>query len=372
MNATDTIVHLRDGAVAWVSPSVEGLLGAPPEHWLGRPVREVVPTTDLAAFDRRWALIDAGESVQERVRVVAVDGVVHWAHLRAAPFFDADGVRVGSTAALRLIDAEVRQEEENRLLADRLNAEMASAKEYVTSILPDDLHGEVEITSRYMPAMDLGGDGFHFRWLDDDHLKIYLIDVSGHGIRPALLSVSVHNLMRSGTPPMSTLLHPDRLLAKLNGDFPMDDQGDTYFTVWYGVYQKSTRTLRYASAGHPPALALNRHGDTVTATPLSTVGTPIGVFDDAAYTTNSYTVRPRRAAAYLQRRGLRVQDRRTNRRPNVPPELRRLLHHRGGHARVVAGPPGRPAPGPQPERPVRRRLRAGPGHVPLTEWPPWR
>ena len=31
----------------------------------------------------------------------------------------------------------------------------------------------------------------------------------------------------------------------------MDRQGGNYFTMWYGVYQKSTRTLRYASAGHP-------------------------------------------------------------------------------------------------------------------------
>ncbi len=292
MNSTDTIVHIRDGVAVWVSPSVEDLLGAPPEHWLGRPVREVVPLAEVAEFERQWALVAAGESVQARVAVVAVDGVTHWAHLHAAPFFDADGVRDGSTASLRLIDAEVEQEEENRRLADQLHAEMASAKDYVTSILPDDLHGEVEITSRYLPAMDLGGDGFHFRWLDDDHLKIYLIDVSGHGIRPALLSVSVHNLIRSEALPMSTLLNPARLLDKLNRDFPMDDQGDTYFTIWYGVYQKSTRTLRYASAGHPPALALNRNGDTMTATALSTVGTPIGVFDEATYTTDSYTVPP--------------------------------------------------------------------------------
>ena len=32
-------------------------------------------------------------------------------------------------------------------------------------------HGKVEVTSRYLPIMELGGDGFHYRWLDEDHLK---------------------------------------------------------------------------------------------------------------------------------------------------------------------------------------------------------
>ena len=32
--------------------------------------------------------------------------------------------------------------------------------------------------------------------------------------------------------------------------------GNLFFTTWYGVYQPSSRTLRYASAGHPPAFLI--------------------------------------------------------------------------------------------------------------------
>lgn len=181
-------------------------------------------------------------------------------------------------------------EAQKRALADRLSAEMSSAAEYVQSILPDDMDGEVEITSRYLPAMELGGDGFHYRWLDDDHLTVYLLDVSGHGIRPALLSASVNNLIRSGSLPVPILLKPERVLNKLNQLFQMDEQGDTYFTMWYGVYQASTRTLRYASAGHPPALAIDRTADAVNVIPLSVPSIPIGMFDDTAYTSDSWDV----------------------------------------------------------------------------------
>ena len=179
------------------------------------------------------------------------------------------------------------QELKNRELAQRLAAELSSAAHYVTSVLPSGLSGKVEAVSRYLPAATLGGDSFDYRWLDDDHLLVYIIDVSGHGIRPALLSMSVHNLIRSGSLPASVLIHPDLTLGKLNSLFRMEEQGDSYFTVWYGVYQPSTRTLRYAGAGHPPALALD-HSNTVSR--LSSRSAPVGLFDDTSYRCSSYTV----------------------------------------------------------------------------------
>ena len=153
-----------------------------------------------------------------------------------------------------------------------------------------ELTGRVEVTSRYLPALDLGGDCFYYRWLDDDHLKLYLIDASGHGIRPAFLSMSVHNLIRSGSLPDAVLREPDLVLDEINRLFPMEDQADSYFTIWYGIYQASTRTLRYSSAGHPPALVLLRDGAGVTVSGLSTPASPIGMFADTVYTSDSYTV----------------------------------------------------------------------------------
>jgi len=38
----------------------------------------------------------------------------------------------------------------------------------------------------------------------------------------------------------------------------MENQGDMYFTIWYGVWEPSTRTLKFASAGHPPSILRNR------------------------------------------------------------------------------------------------------------------
>ncbi len=175
-------------------------------------------------------------------------------------------------------------------LARRLMSELGGAARYVTSILPLDMDAPVPVSSRYIPSDELGGDSFDHRWIDDDHLVVYLIDVSGHGIGPAMFSISVHNLMRSGTLDHDTLRDPGRTLTELNRLFQMDDHGGNYFTIWYGVYQPSTRTLRYARAGHPPALILTADGS--DPVPLAAGSVPIGVLAGTSYETHDYALPP--------------------------------------------------------------------------------
>lgn len=175
-------------------------------------------------------------------------------------------------------------------LARRLAAELSGAARYVTSILPDDVDGPVPVTSRYVPSEELGGDTFDHRWIDDDHLIAYLVDVSGHGVAPAMLSVSVHNLLRSGSLDDETLLDPSRTLAELNRLFQMDQQAGNYFTIWYGVYQPSTRTLRYAGAGHPPAIVLTADGAAPVELPSQSV--PVGVLEETPFETHACCLPP--------------------------------------------------------------------------------
>lgn len=438
-NSGDVVAHIReDGLIVWVSPSVQEVLGAPPDHWIGQDMRATVPPDEL---DNQAAIVGrilAGEDVVARSRVLSVDGVTHWIHLHGRVFRNADGERDGLTVAFRVIDDEVRMAEEaeearrlqadadaryrrlmdnsavgmclvtpdgryesvnqalcdffgydadtirtktwqeltagdtlerdlrnaedmlagridryrvekqyihadghliwadlsvsclrddqgqveyfvsqivditaavenrrqiaqrdmqNRSLAqrlqaqtDRLRSELKIAGAYVRSLLPGELDGRVRVSRRYLPSRELGGDSFDYRWLDHDHLLVYLIDVSGHGIAPALESISVHNLLRSGSLPAETLLEPSRVLAELNSKFQMDDHGGNYFTMWYGIYQASTRALRYSSAGHPPVLAFPAAGS--EPDPLTSEGLPIGMFSDTAFGTETYVVQP--------------------------------------------------------------------------------
>ena len=59
---------------------------------------------------------------------------------------------------------------------------------------PAQLKGEVETDSRFIPSEVLGGDAFGYYWIDPDHLVIYLLDVVGHGVRAAVVSLTVMDL----------------------------------------------------------------------------------------------------------------------------------------------------------------------------------
>jgi sigma-B regulation protein RsbU (phosphoserine phosphatase) len=153
----------------------------------------------------------------------------------------------GYIAQLERNEAYRRLAESERHLAE----EIASASRYVQSLFPPPMTEPVIADWRHVPSTTLGGDAFSYHTLDDDHLIVYLLDVSGHGVGSALLSVSVLNTLRSQTLPNTDFRQPDQVLASLNDAFQMDKQGEKYFTIWYGVYSLSQRRLRYASGGHP-------------------------------------------------------------------------------------------------------------------------
>ena len=174
--------------------------------------------------------------------------------------------------------------ERNETLA-QLNEELAEAADYVKNMLPKPINeGPVKTDWRFIPSTSLGGDAFGYHWIDGDHFAIYLLDVSGHGVGAALLSVSVMNALRSQTLPETDFKDSKQVLESLNIAFPGEENNDMFFTMWYGVYNKSTRELTYASGGHPPAILLG--GNTTEdskCTLLRTPGYVIGGMSEATY-----------------------------------------------------------------------------------------
>jgi len=177
-------------------------------------------------------------------------------------------VSIGYIYTRAAVTAEEKLEQEhqktNAALNDRnkllehLNQELAEAADYVRTILPKPIkEGAIRTDWRFIPSASLGGDAFGYHWVDEDHFAIYLIDVSGHGVGAALLSVSVMNVLRSQSLPSADFKKPEQVLEALNIAFPGEENNDMFFTMWYGVYKKSTRELSYASGGHPPALLLD-------------------------------------------------------------------------------------------------------------------
>ena len=177
--------------------------------------------------------------------------------------------------------------ERNQAL-ERLNQELSEAADYVRTILPKPItEGAIRTDWRFIPSTSLGGDAFGYHMVDENHFAIYLIDVSGHGVGAALLSVSVMNVMRSQSLSNTDFKDPAQVLEALNIAFPGEENNDMFFTIWYGIYKKSTRELSYASGGHPPAILFEQtpEGD-YQATQLRTPNYVIGGMSDGRYQKN--------------------------------------------------------------------------------------
>ena len=98
------------------------------------------------------------------------------------------------------------------------------------------------------PVRQLGGDALGYHRLGPDHLALYLLDVTGHGLASALLGVTVLNVLRTGSLPDTDLRDPGQVLLGLNEAFPFERQGGKFFTIWYGVYDAPGRVLRWSGA----------------------------------------------------------------------------------------------------------------------------
>lgn len=173
----------------------------------------------------------------------------------------------------------------------KLASETAEAARYVLSLFPAKLTGAISTDWLFIPSEQLGGDALGYHWLDDEHFAIYILDVVGHGVGAALLSVTALNAFRNQGLANVDFRDPAAVLTALNATFEMDEHNEMYFTAWYGVFHRPSRTLRYSAAGHPPAILFT--GESPTATTMIELKAPglmIGAVAEARYTTQAVTI----------------------------------------------------------------------------------
>ena len=152
---------------------------------------------------------------------------------------------------------------------------------------------------RFSPCDELGGDIFNAFVLPGGRVGMYLLDVSGHGVPAALLSVTLSRLLTpTGAPSLLEAFDADGKLiarspadvtAELNRRFPIGQQNGQYFTMFYGVFDCRHARLTYVSAGHPPALRMTPDHDT---RPLDGDGFAVGWFDDATFDEQTIDLSP--------------------------------------------------------------------------------
>ncbi len=114
--------------------------------------------------------------------------------------------------------------------------------------------------------------------LTNDRLALVVGDASGKGVAAALMIASVQSSLRTAA--LFTGEDLATLLKIVNLQAYASSLADRYATVFYGVFDRATRTLRYVNAGHTPPIVLRRDGSIDT---LDMGGAPVGMFPDSCY-----------------------------------------------------------------------------------------
>jgi len=180
--------------------------------------------------------------------------------------------------ALRLAEERTRAAEVELAVT---KAHIDIARKIQQSLLPEDpltLAG-VRFSGRCIPAAEVGGDYFGYFANGESGVDSLIGDVSGHGVGAALLMASARTTFMS-----ARLVEESAaaILSRLNDQLHDDlDHADLFMTASCTTFDAATRELRYANAGHPPALVLR--GGASRCDPLRADGIMLGLQKGARF-----------------------------------------------------------------------------------------
>jgi sigma-B regulation protein RsbU (phosphoserine phosphatase) len=175
----------------------------------------------------------------------------------------------------------------------RMVRDLEAAAKVQQSLLPSSKveFPRCDIAWRYAPCQELAGDFLNVIQFDDEHVGMYVVDVSGHGVPSSLLAVTVGRFLSAQVSDSSILVQkaldgsmvvnsPALVGAHLNRLFPMDENTGLYFTIVYGVLHTPTGLFKFITGGHPALVHVSNEGE---AKYVEADGFPIGWVEDAEF-----------------------------------------------------------------------------------------
>jgi sigma-B regulation protein RsbU (phosphoserine phosphatase) len=169
---------------------------------------------------------------------------------------------------------------------ERLQRELELCRRIQNEMLP---HGTLrvgltEVKGVSIPAREVGGDFFNYFALDNGQIALMVGDVSGKGVGAALLMANVQATLRARLPLERDLA---RLVDAIDRDVDERTPGGVYVTLFLGILDPRSRTLRYVNAGHHPQFLLRRNGGLER---MPSAGLPVGLYAGHGYDEHQVSV----------------------------------------------------------------------------------
>ncbi len=251
-------------------------------------------------------------------RIYRKDGTIIWIAENCRAVRDGKGRLMYYEGTVEDISERKRSEEQIRRATSELSRSreelrgknlvmeenLRTAREIQLAMLPqsypgfpagiDAANSAFQFVHRYQPAEAVSGDFFSISALSDEEVGVFICDVTGHGVRAALVTAMIRALSEELKP---LARDPGSYLRKLNSDLCsiLKSTGSPMLTTaFYLVANCQTGTLRYSNAGHPKPLIVNATANRVQPL-VNDCGhsqPALGLFDDPPYLTSETIIVP--------------------------------------------------------------------------------
>jgi phosphoserine phosphatase RsbU/P len=244
-------------------------------------------TWDTTSGEEGLRLVDCLHAQRRHVPIIAMTG---WSTIELA----VEAMQRGACDFIpkpwdnrRFIAVVQKHLNASREPSRHLDEELAIARKVQQKLLPQthfSAHG-IECECASLPAGEIGGDLYDFFETDQGTMAFLLGDVSGKGIGAALLMANLQATIRGQ---QELAKYPAKLLERVNYLFFESTRPEHFATLFYGVYQPATRTVRYVNCGHPSAVLLRASGEFEL---LDATATLLGAFQDFGFEERSVQMR---------------------------------------------------------------------------------
>lgn len=143
----------------------------------------------------------------------------------------------------------------------RIESELAIAHRIQMGMIPKTFppfpeREDVDIYAMMRPAREVGGDLYDY-FIEDEKLYFIIGDVSGKGVPASLLMAMVRSLFRSVSHQKDT---PSEIVSQINRSVIDTNVNDMFVTLFVGILDLTTGTMRFCDAGHNPFVLMSGSG----------------------------------------------------------------------------------------------------------------
>jgi serine phosphatase RsbU (regulator of sigma subunit) len=195
----------------------------------------------------------------------------------------------------REIQAREQRLKQEAHARERIEQELHVARRIQQASLPEAVPVPEgwEITPRYRPAREVGGDFFDFLELEDGRLGVVVGDATGKGVPAALMMSTTCGMLRAVA--RASDYSPGEVLERVNEALTARIPSNMFVTCFYGVLDPKSGSFTYANAGHDLPYVRHRGGD---AEELRARGMPLGLMPGMGYEEKEITLQAGEAALF--------------------------------------------------------------------------